>query len=220
MSRVSQSQILSETENERLFQKYISTLELDRWPTSPRPYMVTMIGLPLAGKTVFARALADRLVVFLAQSDGVRRFLNSEGYTGESPVQATLEYITTKAADLLFEKRISHVFDADTIRFHEQIRQNTEKAGFDLFVIHIYCDEIAAATRLEQRRQALKTGDDTGGSHALETVRELRMQLHTHIQYPAFDFEYDSTTPIEDAVMAVAAMVNQRQLLKGVGSHN
>src|SRR6187402_2064011 len=94
----------------KLLKEYVKHIPLKVSKTN-RPVVIAMVGLVGAGKSTLAREIATRLGVYVASNDAIRRFLNENGFPGDTPMQDMLQYVAEGSTRYLLEHRISHVID-------------------------------------------------------------------------------------------------------------
>lgn len=204
---------MSPEQNEALSREYITRLGVSSVKNGIRkPYIIAMTGLPGSGKSTFAQALHDATGIYISRNDDVRRFLNEKGYDGAAPIQETVEFINTRVRDMLYENKISHIIDADVIKFHEMFRSNAKKHDFASYLIKVECDAEELEQRINDRESGLQAG--AGNSHMSMAGREIlreRREVHETVAEPHYDFVYNSSNDdLDNAIGKLTYMIEQR----------
>ncbi len=170
--------------DDQIVQKYINNLP----PSDYRGplFVIGFIGGSGAGKSTLARKLGEEFNVYVADNDYVRRFLNQEGYEGGWPRQDLVEQINHAVTEYLFEKNLSHIIDADLIKFHHAAKERADKHGAKFFLIHIFGEEEDILNRLEKR------GDEQN-SFAKANQYFYRKGLHEGIGIPEVFYTFKSS---------------------------
>ena len=111
-----------------------------------------MIGLPGSGKSTLSQRLSvDLGGMHIASNDVIRRYLNSKGYKGILPKQSLLEDIAESSSELLFDRGVSHIIDADLLMFLDSAVDRARAASFSPFIIHVTAPEDTILRRLTER---------------------------------------------------------------------
>ncbi len=189
---------MREPDQEALLQEYIQSLEYVPNNTK-RSFVVGLVGVTGSGKSTVARKLAENANLFVASNDAIRRFLNSKGFEGDSPVQHVLEYMAVACGDYLDERHVSRVLDADLLMFIDTARQRAEEHGFKFYLVHIVAPDALIRERIKHR---LENTVDGSGEHSRAGIDayERRLELHTQAQLPEFDFEIHTDEPLDEQI--------------------
>lgn len=203
---------MDKTEIDHLQELYLNAIPI-RPRNTKETFAVGMIGLVGSGKSTVAKEIARRLGLFVASNDAIRRFLNTQGYPGSSPMQEAVQSIAIATSRHLFAQHISHIIDADLIKFHVVARQEAAAAGAKLFLLHIHCPESVTLDRL-RRRQAGSGGDEADLSQAGEGEYEIRKNLHRTIAMPQdIVMAIDTSQPLGLQVDEFVAMLQSQGVL-------
>jgi dephospho-CoA kinase len=193
-------------DSDRLLNKYIGLINVQPKNTK-RLFAIGLIGTIGVGKSTVSQEIAKRLGIFVASNDAIRRFLNGEGIPGVSPDQALVQRIAEESSRYLFDKEVSHVIDADLMRFYDVARKNVEGYGAKFYLIHLVCPEEIVLAHLRERDQKIqelmKTGE--GGEmksvgHSLSSVDDHMKSVKLHEEIPMPDnifMTIDTSLPIE-----------------------
>lgn len=205
---------LGRSEEQLLLDEYVNETLVKIEP-SQQPYVVAMVGLPGSGKSTFAAALHGTIGIYIARNDDVRRFLNRKGFDGASPIQSTVEFINNAVTDELFRRKISHIRDADIIKFHEVAAEKAAQYDIPMILVKIDCsDEILlkrAAARDQERADKIV---DAYQSQAGTTELQQRRAVHQQVTEPQYDYIYRSDSqPVEDGVREFCAILSSKGLI-------
>ena len=125
---------------------------IERIPMSDTTRLVVVCGLPGAGKSTVASAVADRLDAALVRTDVVRKELFPDpSYTAEES-RRTYEAVYDRAGDRLAGGD-SVVLDGTFRRAarRQEARDLAERRGADLRLVRVSCDERTAKARIRSR---------------------------------------------------------------------
>jgi predicted kinase len=131
-------------------ENYLKTIDTPHDNTK-KLFAVGLIGLVGSGKSTFARVLASKLNLYIASNDRIRRWLNGQGIDGASPEQATLQEIAEATTRFLYSNRISHIIDADLMKFQDVALDNAVNHSARLFFVEVMAPEEVILQRLRQR---------------------------------------------------------------------
>src|SRR5689334_16810217 len=124
----------SAVNNDELLAKFLASINV-RPHNTKKLFVVGLVGIIGSGKSYVAGLLAQRTGLYIGNSDVIRRFLNSEGFEGEAPVQQTLQYIAEHSSGYLYQKQVSHIIDADLVKFHDTARRNALNHGALFYLV-------------------------------------------------------------------------------------
>lgn len=192
---------------EELLEKFLSTIEA-RPHNTKRLFTVGLIGLNGSGKTTVARLLAKKTRLYIASNDVIRRFLNTQGWAGDHPDQELLQHIAEASSEFLYKNSISHIIDADLIKFHRIARPKAQQYGADFMLIHIICREEVILKRLEQRQTEISTDPTKDFSRAGKDMYEMRKKLHDEMPLPD-DIFYTIDTSSTDTEQQISILIEK-----------
>lgn len=180
----------------RFLEKFLHTIDYPSGNTN-KLFSVGLIGTTGVGKSTIAELLSKELNLYVASNDKVRRFLNKEGLPGKFPEQKLLQYIAEESSRYLYKNKISHVIDADLVKFHGVAKKNAENYGVKFFLIHLICPENVIFERLRERkkeiRRELKKNPDSefaDQGHSLSYKKEYLERTKQHNMFPLPDYVY------------------------------
>jgi dephospho-CoA kinase len=138
-----------------LKQEFLEHLDLDTLAKHklPRTIVIGFIASIGSGKTTISQLLSTKLHIPILDNDGVRRFLNAKGISGESPLPDLVIDIARTRMRLVLERGISYILDADlTLTYLEDI-QRIASMGAKLILIKIVCPETLTLHRIDARQK-------------------------------------------------------------------
>src|SRR3989304_6776326 len=160
-----------------LVKKYIFQINTKHHNTK-RLFAIGMIGVTGVGKSYIAEILAQNLGLYIASNDRIRRFLNDEGYGEESPEQLLLQDIAEQSSKYLYDNQISHIIDADLIKFYDVAKKNARKHKAKFYLIRVICSEKLILQRLKKRKEKIQRGDVTNLSRVSVEEYLKRKKIH------------------------------------------
>lgn len=192
---------------------YIKTINVS--PNNTKElFSIGMIGLNGTGKSTLANALGKELNLYVASTDKVRRWLNTQGFDGESPAQELLQKIAEAGSRYLYENKISHIIDADLIKFHVNARANAKSYGAELYLVHLVTPENIVIDRLNERKELIEKGQQDGLSMVGPDEYYKRKQLHSELELPAdILLTIDGSYDIMDSVSKVKNALKQKNAI-------
>lgn len=167
----------------RLFEKFIKTIDASHGNTK-KLFSIGLVGLTGSGKSTVAAAIGRKIGLYIGSNDSIRRFLNEEGFEGESPNQELLQKIAERASVYLYQNKISHIIDADLIKFHQTARKNAEKNGADFLLISVILSEEIILARLQKRNEEIKKNPNSNLSRVGSKEYFRRKELHEELGLP------------------------------------
>ena len=189
-----------------LLKKYIGLIS-GKPKNTKELFAIGFIGKIGVGKSTISQEIAKRFGLFVASNDAIRRFLNSEGIAGVSPDQELVQRIAEESTRFLFDKKISHVIDADLIKFYDVVKNKMESYGAKFYLIHLVCPEEIILRHLKERDQKIEELikfdgiSDMGkvGNSLSSTEDYLRSaKLHKEIPMPVnFFMTINTSLPVE-----------------------
>lgn len=182
--------------SERLLKKFLQTIGYPSKNTR-RLFALGFIGTTGVGKSTVAILLSKKLNLYVASNDKVRRFLNKEGLPGKFPDQELLQQIAEESSRYLYKNKISHVIDADLIKFHEVAKKNAESHGAKFFLIHLVCPEEVILRRLRKRKEEIQRelkenpgSEFASQGHSLSFKKEYLERTKMHNTHPLPEYIY------------------------------
>lgn len=190
--------------DQQYIDKYIN--EIETQPNNTKElFSIGIIGLNGSGKSTFANALGEKLNLYVASNDRIRRWLNEHSFEGESPAQDLLQKIAEASSRYLYENRISHIIDADLIKFHQNAKTNAANYDASLHIIHITIPEDIAIQRLEKRIENIQNGRENGLSMVGPDEYMRRKKIHSETDLPqdillTIDGSYDIIENVDKTI--------------------
>ncbi len=191
---------------EQLLKKFLLETDIPR-PSTKHLFAIGLIGLNGSGKSTICQALGERLNIYTASNDRIRRFLNQQGFEGDAPIQETLQYLAESVGKYLYENKISHIIDADLIKFHESARQNAESYGARLYFIDVQCPDEVIRDRIKKRSQSTQKDAQASLSRADIEEYEKRKLVHAATIKPQCDFIIHSDEDIAPQIERIASSI-------------
>lgn len=192
---------------------YLATIKVTPHNTK-RLFAIGMIGMTGSGKSTYAEALGKRLNLFVGSNDHIRRWLNSQGFAGESPAQELVQMIGESGSRYLYEQGISHIIDADLVKFYDTARRNAESFGAEFFLVHITAPEGVIMKRLKEREAAIASGASSTLSRVGTAEYLKRKQLHEKLGHPDdLLLNVDTSGDIMQAVEKTVELLKQKDVI-------
>jgi dephospho-CoA kinase len=185
--------------DEQLIEKFIRTIEVKPANTK-KLFAIGFIGLTGSGKSFVAQKISQKLNLYIASNDRIRRFFNELGYAGESPLQETLQKIAESCTRYLYQHKISHIIDADLILFHELALMHAQDFNARIYIIHITCPEEIIFQRLKKRAEEIQADNSANLSRAGENKYFTRKKLHASLAFPKFFYTIDTAGEIDEQI--------------------
>lgn len=201
-----------EINKKKLIEEYLETIELNKYKTK-KLFAIGFIGLIGIGKSFVAQKLEEKLGIFVAANDKIRRFLNQKGFKGDSPVQNILQEIAEATTIYLYKNRVSHIIDADLIKFHLLAKKISEENGADFFLIKLICPEEIIISRLEKRKAECKDNPSSNFSRADMDEYFRRKEMHLLSPIPETFFTINTSGEIDLQISELAQKLNQEGVI-------
>lgn len=198
---------------DELFEKFIKTINIPAQNTK-QLFSIGLIGLTGSGKSTVAKMIGEKLNLFVGSNDSIRRFLNDEGFPGENPNQEMLQKIAEKASEFLYENKISHIIDADLIKFHENAKENAQNHKAKFYLIFVKCPEEIIFKRLEERNEKILQNPASNLSRVGKEEYLKRKKLHDELGLPEdIFFTIDNSENLSKQVDDLAAKLIEEKVL-------
>ncbi len=169
--------------DQEYIESYLKTIDTPSGNTK-RLFAIGMIGLNGSGKSTIAEALGKELNIYVASNDKIRRWMNEQGFSGDAPRQDLLQHIAETSSQYLYNQQISHIIDADLLKFHENARQKAEASAARFFLIRVITPEEVILERLGRRKEKINTKEATTLSRAGAEEYFKRKQIHEEVPAP------------------------------------
>ena len=163
-------------------------------------FSISFIGNSCCGKTFIAKKISEKLNLYIYVNDTAKRYLNNLGFEGETPAPHILNKISVGASEYLYKNNISHIIDADLIRFHDSAKQIAENCGAKLYIIEIVCSEDVMLERIKQREENIRLNKEASFSRAVTKEYFERKKLHDSLPKPEFFFSIDASLDIDNQI--------------------
>lgn len=199
---------MNDKDNHQLLLKFIDQLPV-KDHNSRQLFVIGMIGLNGSGKSYLARQIADQIGLYVGSNDSIRRFLNEQGFTGDAPVQDTLQFIAEESSKYLYDHQVSHIIDADLIKFHANARRNAEAHGARFYLINVQCPEPVMRERVTTRLTDVNAGRSDNDSRADINEFEKRLALHNELPKPVCDFTVMTNQDLTSQIDTIIATLRQ-----------
>lgn len=195
---------MNKPNNRQLFEDYIGKNMPKQYSFDGKLFVVGFIGVIGSGKTTIAQHLADLTGLCTVSNDKIRRFLMDEGFEWGPEVQDTVQYIAESATKHLLGHNISHIVDADLLKFYDYARNRVQNLGARLYLVDVVCPEDIIRERIVKRSK-----DAANDSLAGIEDYERRKVLHLELSKPDCDFAVYTDRSIDSQVSYI---INQLQV--------
>lgn len=197
---------------QQIIDNFIKTIPIVN-PDTKTLFSISFIGNLCCGKTSIAKKISEKLNLYIYINDTARRYLNNLGFEGETPAPHILNKISVGASEYLYKNRISHIIDADLIRFHDSARRIAESFGAKLYIIEIICPEEIMLERIKQREENIKLNKETSFSRAVTKHYFERKKLHDLLPKPKFFFRIDMTLDIDNQIDKLILKLKEEKII-------
>ena len=177
----------------KLFSEFSKSIDYKSGNTK-KLFTIRFIGLNGTGKTYIAKILSEKLNLYIASNDEIRRFLNKKGLRGKYPDQQVVRKMAGKLSPYLYNHRISHIYDTDHIAFYRWARGIATKHGSEFYLVHVVCPEKIVFKRIEERLRRVRHKPHLNLSRADVKEYMKRKALHEKLGLPKnFFFTIDTS---------------------------
>jgi|LFRM01.1.fsa_nt_gb predicted kinase len=198
--------------DEQLIEEYIKTIKTAHNNTK-KLFAIGFIGINGVGKSFVAKKLAEKIDLFIGSNDDIRRFLNNEGFKGASPNQELLQRIAEASGDWVYKNNISHIIDADLIKFQEKARAIAKQNGAKLFLVHLTCSEKIILERLQKRQQEISVNPQNNLSRVGVEEYLKRKGIHETTTIQDVFFKIDTGLKIDPQIEELINKLKQEKVL-------
>lgn len=146
-------------EYNEIYNQLINEIPLNK---SENVYGILFIAGPGFGKSTVAKMLSNKLNIFIASNDAVRRLFNEN-----NDVPETKELVVKLVIDrlhYLLENKICHIIDGDSEFYYDEYKRIYNSYNTKMIVIKLECSEETILNRLDNR--ALSFGKSDNKSRA------------------------------------------------------
>ncbi len=172
-------------------------------------FTIRFIGLNATGKSTVAKILSEKLNLYIASNDIIRRFLNSQGIFGDYPNQDLVRKMAGRLSPYLYNHKISHIYDADHISFYKYAKGIATKHGSKFYLVHITCPESVVIKRLKKRKF---TSADLSRADYNEYLK--RKELHRKLGVPKGIFmTIDTSQDLSPQIDLLIRKLKQEQVI-------
>jgi predicted kinase len=198
--------------DQQLIGEYIKTIKAKPYNTK-KLFAIGFIGLNGVGKSFLAKKIAEKTGLYIASNDNIRRFLNQEGIEGASPNQNLLQKIAETSGDYVYKNKISHVIDADLVKFQEKAGKIAEQNNAKLFLIRLVCPEKIIIERLSRRQQEISHDPDSNNSRVDMEEYFKRKKIHEAMSTEKIFFEIDTSSDFDQQLETLIKKLKQEDVL-------
>lgn len=142
-------------EYNEIYNQLINEIPLNK---SENAYGILFIAGPGFGKSTVAKMLSDKLNIFIASNDAVRRVFNKNKDVPEA--KETIANLVIDRLKYMLENRVSHIIDGDCEFFYEKYKELYKNYNVKMIVIKLLCSEETVLNRLDTRALSFGTSDN------------------------------------------------------------
>jgi predicted kinase len=198
---------------EELLNKYISLIA-DRFKESTKElFSIGFIGINGVGKSFVAEKLSEKLKLYIANNDRIRRFLNDNGIEDANLMQELVFDMGPKLSAYLYENKISHIIDADLMQFNDITRKNAIDHGARLCIIHLICPEDIILKRINKREKDIAKNPLVNFSRVGKDEYFKRKALHQSLLLPEVFFTIDTSLDVDIQLNEIINKLKEEELI-------
>lgn len=183
--------------DQQLIDSFIKTIKIKSSNTKEL-FTIGFVGIVGSGKSFVAQKISEKLNLYIASNDKIRRFLNSLGFEGDHPLQRVVRKTSLAVTKYLFENNMSHIIDADLIEFYKNAEKIADEFQSNLYIIEIKCPEKIILDRLEKRSKNLENNLSRAGKEKYFERKELHNLLSK--SKPEIFFRIDTSKNVDSQI--------------------
>ncbi|MCK9378998.1 MAG: AAA family ATPase [Candidatus Moranbacteria bacterium] len=176
-------------------------------------FSVGFIGINGVGKSFVAEKLSEKIGLYIANNDKIRRFLNESGFNDTDYVQKLVFDMGPKLSAHLYANKLSHIIDADIVQFHDITRKNAMDHGARLCIIHLICPENVILERINKREKDIAKNPLVNFSRAGKDEYFKRKALHQSLLLPEVFFTVDTSLDVDIQLNKVVNKLKKEKLI-------
>lgn len=187
---------------ESLFNEYIKSRSVFKTSRSHKPFVIGFIALNGTGKSFLSKLISQRFGnIPISCNDYIRRFLESKGLSSEGGRDSPLHYLAVKESEYFYQNRISHIIDADLIKWYQDTEKAAKSYGFYFIMIQLICPENIVINRLKNRLKEVRIDPAANYSRVGPKEYYHRQKLHLQLGLPQNFYEtIDSSLDLESQI--------------------
>ena len=180
-------------EYNEIFNNLIKEIPLNR---SENPYGILFIAGPGFGKSTITKMLSDKLNLFIASNDAIRRVFNKENDVPETK-QLVLD-LAFNRLEYLLENKTSHILDGDSEFFYDRLCELYNKYNARMIVIKLECSKETILNRLDQRALIFGNTDNESRATREDYYKYLERLKNNNLPNDIDYFVINTDTSIEE----------------------
>ncbi|NLC30791.1 MAG: hypothetical protein GX765_01935, partial [Candidatus Moranbacteria bacterium] len=115
--------------------------------------------------------------------------------------------------DWVYKNNISHIIDADLIKFQEKARAIAKQNGAKLFLVHLTCSEKIILERLQKRQQEISVNPQNNLSRVGVEEYLKRKGIHETTTIQDVFFKIDTGLKIDPQIEELINKLKQEKVL-------
>ncbi|EKE10968.1 MAG: hypothetical protein ACD_15C00165G0005 [uncultured bacterium] len=196
---------------EKIIDDFMKSVLADSQKTK-QLFAIGFIGLIGSGKSCVAQKISQKLGLYVASGDGIRRFLDKNGITGERIVTRLMKRIGENFFHYLCQNNVSSIIDVDMIKHYDFFKDESEKFGAKLFVVKIDCPEEIILERIEKRSKDNELGKGANLSRAGKKEYFKRKKLHETASLPKIFFNINTEKDVDEQIDGLILKLKDKNL--------
>lgn len=198
---------------EELLDEYISLINSKFKKNTKELFSIGFIGINGVGKSFIAEKISEKLGLYIANNDRMRRFLDDKGFEDVNLVQELVFDMGPKLSAYLYENKISHIIDADLMQFHNITRRNAKKYKAYLCIIHLICPEEIILSRIDKRSEDILRDSSSNFSRVGREEYFKRKKMHQEFALPEVFFTIDTSLNVDEQLNIFIDKLKKEKLI-------